>query len=65
MILAEAIHVKGKPVGTVRQDTLTRQIAFTAANPPSKLPEREWVCVDELKEAVLAAYSVEQNERGL
>lgn len=57
MILVETIYIKGKPIGLIRQHTRTKQIAFSPFGGVRKLPEREWFCVDELKEAVIAAYA--------
>lgn len=59
MILAETIFVSSKPVGVIRMDTITREIAFSPIKEKSRLPEREWVSVDELKEAVLKEYEKE------
>ena len=59
MILRETIFLDGTPLGVIRQDNFTRLIAFSPQNPPSKLPLREWKSVDELKAAVLEAYTNE------
>ena len=59
MILAETIFVSGKPVGVVRQDTLTRLIAFSPIKGKSRLRDREWASVDEIKAAVIREYENE------
>ena len=59
MILAETIFVSSKPVGVVRQDTLTRLIAFSPITGRSRLRDREWTSVDEIKEAVIREYANE------
>ena len=56
MILTETIFVEGAPVGVVRQDINTRQIAFSPIEGQSRLPAKDWKSMDELKEAVIAAY---------
>ena len=56
MILTETIFVEGAPVGVVRQDINTRQIAFSPIEGRSRLPAKDWKSMDELKEAVIAAY---------
>ena len=57
MFLTETIYIKGKPIGVVRRDTTTRLIAFSPNQGHSKLPEREWASIDELKAAVMVAYT--------
>ena len=59
MILVETIFFSGKPVGVVRQDTLTRQIAFSPIEGKSRLPDREWESIDQLKAAVIREYTNE------
>ena len=59
MIVTETIFVSSKPVGVVRRDDYSGEIAFSPQKPPSKLPLREWKSVDELKAAVLEAYTNE------
>jgi hypothetical protein len=59
VILTETIFLEGAPVGVVRQDTITRQIAFSPIKGPSLLPVREWESMDELKAAVIRAYKNE------
>jgi hypothetical protein len=60
MILTETIYVNKKPVGVVRHCSNSNQFAFSPINGRSRVPEREWPSIDELKQAVIAAYS----ERG-
>ncbi len=59
MILRESIFSDGKVVGILRQDTNTGQIAFSPNFSESRLTEKEWLDIDELKAAVKAAYAVE------
>ena len=59
MILTETIFVASKPVGVVRQDTLTRLVAFSPINGRSRLLDREWESIDELKAAVIREYENE------
>lgn len=56
MILAETIFVADTPVGVIRMDTNTRQIAFSPIEGKSRLPDREWKSIDELKDAVIKTY---------
>jgi len=62
MILAETIHVAGKPVGRLMVNTNSHEIAFQAAEAISLLPDQEWASVDELRAAVIAAYSKPEKE---
>lgn len=57
MILTETLYLAGKPIGVIRQNTNTRQIAFSPIEGKSRLPEREWADIDELKAAVMKAYA--------
>ena len=59
MILRETIFIDGTPLGVIRRDDYSGEIAFSPHNPPSKLPLREWKSVDELRAAVLEAYTNE------
>lgn len=59
MILTETIFLQGAPVGVVRRDDFSGEIAFSPHKPPSKLPLREWKSVDELKAAVIREYTNE------
>ena len=56
MILRETIFVAGQPVGVVRRDDFSGEIAFSPHKPPSKLPVQEWGDIDQLKKAVITAY---------
>jgi hypothetical protein len=62
MILAETIFVSSKPVGVIRMDTITREIAFSPIKEKSRLPEREWASIDELKAAVIREYTNENEQ---
>ncbi len=64
MILSETLFVAGKPVGVVRQDTNTKQIAFFPTEIPAKLKSRHWRSVDQLKNAVIATYKNTGKNRG-
>ena len=57
MTLTETVYFNGEPVGVIRQDTSTGQIAFSANNGQSRLPAQEWDSIDQLKAAVNVAYS--------
>lgn len=59
MILTETIFVGNAPVGVIRMDTISKQIAFSPIKGKSPLPDREWASVDELKEAVIGEYENE------
>lgn len=56
MIMRESMFIDGKAVGILRQDTITGQMAFSANDGKSRLPEREWDDIDQLKAAVMAVY---------
>ncbi len=46
MILTETIFVGNAPVGVIRMDTISKQIAFSPINGKSRLPDREWASID-------------------
>lgn len=56
MIRRETAFIAGKPVGVIRQDSNTGQIDFSPTKLPSKLLPRDWRSVDQLRDAVNAAY---------
>ena len=57
MIIAESVHVAGKPVGRLIIDSNSHEIAFQTAEATSLLPDQEWGAVDELRAAVVEAYT--------
>ncbi len=56
MMLSETIYVGGVPVGVARQDTTSKQTTFSPTEIPSKVKPRSWRGIDQLKNAVSAAY---------
>jgi hypothetical protein len=62
MHLTETIFIDDKPIGVVRQDSNTREIAFSPIEGQSRLPEREWASIDELKAAVIREYKNENEQ---
>ncbi len=52
MIQRESIFVAGENVGIIRKDDFTGMLAFSPAQPPSKLPDREYASIDEMKAAL-------------
>ena len=57
MKIVESVHVAGKPVGMIHQDSNTGQLDFSPHEGKSLLPQRQWRDIDELKAAVIKAYS--------
>ena len=57
MILAESIFVNHQPVGIARMDSNTGQFSFSPLRGKSPLSDKQWRNVDELKQAVIRAYS--------
>ena len=57
MKITETIHVEGKPVGHLIVNTNSHEIEFQPAEATSLLPDQEWGSVDELRVAVVNAYS--------
>ena len=51
MILAETVHMSGKPVGRLIVNTNSREIVFQPAEATVPLPDREWNSVEELRAA--------------
>ena len=56
MMTSETVHADGVPVGRIVVETNTQEIAFLPAVSPSKLPEKDWTSLEELRNAVIAAY---------
>ena len=56
--MTETIYINGEPVGVVRRCNKSNQVAFSPNSPPSKLPDRDWDSIDQLKAAVTKAYRV-------
>jgi hypothetical protein len=56
MMTSETIFVNGAPVGRIVVDTNSQEIAFLPAITPSKLPMKDRESIDELRNAVIAAY---------
>lgn len=61
MIVSETIFVNRQPVGMVRQDSNSGQIDFSPLNGKSLLPQKRWRDMDELKRAIFAAYSYNED----
>ena len=62
MILVETIFIADAPVGVIRMDTFSKQIAFSPIKGKSRLPDREWTSVDEIKAAVIREYEKENDQ---
>ena len=62
MMPSETIFVKGFPVGRIVVDTLTHKVAFLPAITPGKLLMQDFESVDELRNAVIAAYQNKEQE---
>ncbi|MCH8056863.1 MAG: hypothetical protein IIB78_03220 [Proteobacteria bacterium] len=62
MIVAETIFVDSRPAGVLRQGSNSGQIGFSPLKGESLLPQKHWRDIDQLKAAVRAAYS--RNEEG-
>jgi len=62
LIQRESIFVAGENVGIIRKDDFTGMLAFSPAQPPSKLTDREYSDIDELKAAVMKAYKGVQSD---
>ena len=56
MMTSESVYVKGVPVGRIVVDTNSKEIAFLPTVTPSKLPMKDWESLDDLRNAVIAAY---------
>jgi hypothetical protein len=56
MMASETIYVEGVPVGRIVVENNTQEIAFLPAVSPSKLKEKDFESLEELRNAVFAAY---------
>ena len=57
-MLKETVFAKGKPIGVLIVDTFNGQMTFTPAEEPSLLSNRRWKSLDEMRQAVIKAYTV-------
>ena len=56
-MLKETVFANGRPVGVLLVDTFNRQISFHPTESPSLLPDRSWNSLDEMRQAIVEAYS--------
>ena len=56
MMTSETVYVDALPVGKIVIDTNSQEVAFLPTITPSKLPNRDFESIDELRNAVIAAY---------
>ena len=56
MITSESIFANGVRVGRIVVDTTSREIAFLPTVSPSKLPAKDYASIDEMRNAIIAAY---------
>lgn len=61
MKLTESLYVDGQPVGMIIQHSQSGAIAFIPKEGIEPLPKRTWRSVDELKAAVIRAYTTKTN----
>ena len=57
MLTSETIYVDGVPVGRIVIETQSQEIAFLPTISPSKLPTQDFSSLDDLRNAVISAYS--------
>lgn len=62
MIISETVFVNANPVGNIVVDTAGNQIAFMPRQSPSKLPERDWESMEQLRNEVVKAYKRNDSE---
>ena len=56
MIISETVFVNNCPIGRILMETVSQEVSFFPAITPSKLLMRDWASLDELRNAVTAAY---------
>ncbi len=59
MMISETLHVEGKSVGRMIVDTNAKEVTFEPNENPTLVPDRNWNGVDELRQAVIQAYTSE------
>ena len=57
MMTAETIFVDGVPVGRIVIETQSQEIAFIPTIFPSRLSAKDYASIDDLRNAVISAYS--------
>ncbi len=60
MILRETIYFNRQPIGMIRMDSKSGEIDFSPLKGKSPLSDQSWDSVDELKLAVIKAYSYKE-----
>lgn len=56
-MLKETVFANGRPVGVLLVDTYNGQLSFHPAESPSLLPDRDWKCLDEMRQMIIKVYS--------
>jgi hypothetical protein len=56
MLTSETIFVNGAPVGKIVIESQSQEIAFIPTISPSRLQAKDYASIDELRNAVIAAY---------
>jgi hypothetical protein len=56
MMTSESIFVDSVPVGKIVIESQSQEIAFIPTISPSRLPAKDYASIDELRNAVIAAY---------
>jgi hypothetical protein len=62
MMPSETFYVDVNPIGRIVIDTNSQENAFLPAITPDKLPMQDFESVDELRNAVIAAYQNKEQE---
>ena len=56
MMTSESIYVDTVLVGKIVIETQSQEIAFIPSVTPSKLPAKDYASIDEMRNAIIAAY---------
>ncbi|MFC1688209.1 hypothetical protein ACFL07_00940 [Pseudomonadota bacterium] len=60
MMIKETVFVEGQAVGQLLMETNTQAISFHPADDASRPPKRNWESIDELRQAVVEAYGIDE-----
>ncbi len=60
MMFSETVFANSVPVGRILLDTDTKEVTFLPASSPSKLPAKDYTSIDEMRNAVIAAYQAKE-----
>jgi hypothetical protein len=56
MMISETVFVNTRPIGRILMETVSQEVTFFPTISPSRLPAKDYASIDEMRNAVIAAY---------